>query len=89
MTITKVTPNDWINIANESAHPDFDKFELRYIQLENSYAVHITSGYGSYLSQATNNIDDLPRLEKELREKYEKVKANAVLPTSFLTFKLA
>jgi hypothetical protein len=77
-------PNEWLNLINSEGHPDLDHFTTNYVKVGDMFAVHIMSGYGSFLSPMTKNSEEIDNLEAELKATYEKAKVGTqIRPLNF------
>jgi primase-polymerase (primpol)-like protein len=82
----QITTNEWMSLINSEASPDLDYYKVSYLQLGDSYGVHIHSGFGSFLSRLTKDKNDVESLEKELKARYDSVKGAGTEINSMVGF---
>lgn len=84
--ITTISPSQWLSLVNAEADPTLEVYELNYYRMQDQYAVGIKSGYGTFLSPLTTNVDDLDSLAEGVKSAFEAAKGTSS-PMSPGTFK--
>lgn len=68
-----ISADEYIRLVNLEGHPDLEAYKQEVLSFDGQYAVHIHSGYGSFLSPLISK-DKLKETEKAMVAKHEELK---------------